>query len=358
MDFFGYRDSNRWELDSYLNGIFSRYQVMEVQSDKVIRGLLKPRFAGMRASIRRALGSFPGRYSFETVGEDTWLTISTDLEKRGSRKWVLHLVLFAATVFTTLLVGAMREGGDILASPAELALGLPFSSSIMLILLVHELGHYFTARRYGMDVSLPFFIPLPPPFIFGTAGALIKMRSPMFTRRVLLDVGAAGPIAGFLVSLPIVALGLMESRWATHSGDFFITGHSLLFGWMAELILGPKPPGAVLEMSSVAFAGWIGFFVTAMNLVPIGQLDGGHIGYAMFGRKHTRIAYLFFFVILGLGFFWPGWLFWAVLILILIRVQHPPVLDEDIPLDPRRRAVGVFCMVILALTFMPAPIIA
>ncbi len=113
------------------------------------------------------------------------------------------------------------------------------------------------------------------------------MRSPMFTRRILLDVGAAGPLAGFLVSLPIVVLGLMSSSWSTHAGDFFIPGHSLLFGWMAELILGPKPPGAVLEMSAVAFAGWIGFFVTAINLIPIGQLDGGHIGYALFGRGHT-----------------------------------------------------------------------
>ncbi|MCE5270308.1 site-2 protease family protein [bacterium] len=356
MDYFGYYDPAQQELEGYLNGLYSRYRVLDYQNEQVIRGVLKPRFAGMQEQITRALSSFTGRYSFERVGEETWLTLSSS-GVRSRYNWAVHLGLFVATVASTLLAGALREGADLLARPADILLGLPFSGSIMLILLVHELGHYFTARRHGMDVSLPYFIPMPPPFIFGTMGALIKMRSPMFTRRMLLDVGSAGPLAGFIVSLPVVVLGLMHSSWGAQGNGFFEPGHSLLFAGLAHLILGPQPTGTVLQMSSVAFAGWIGFFVTAMNLIPVGQLDGGHIGYALFGRLHKRIAIAFFLGMLALSFFWTGWLFWSVLIFFLIRVQHPPVLDEEVPLDRGRRLIGLTCILILALTFMPSPIL-
>jgi membrane-associated protease RseP (regulator of RpoE activity) len=237
-------------------------------------------------------------------------------------------------------------------------LGIPFAVAIMTILLVHELGHYFAARHHGMDVTLPFFIPMPPPMIFGTLGALIKMRSPMFNRRMLLDVGAAGPIAGFVVSLPILIVGLMHSSWTTYPPSYFVLGDSLLFHWLTNLIVGARPEGMFLDMSSLAFAGWIGFFVTAMNLMPIGQLDGGHISYAMLGRRHSRLAIAAFAAMLALAFFWPGWVFWAVMILVLIRVKHPPVIDEHIPLDGRRILIGLITMIILLLTFMPQPIVA
>ena len=359
MDYYGYYSSPQQELEGYLNGLFSRYRILDLQNEQVIRGVLNPRFAGMPEQIRRALSSFPGRYTLETVEGETWLTLSGGGVNRASAgdNWLLHLGLFLAAVVTTLLAGALREGADILTRPSDIWLGAPFSGSIMLILLVHELGHYFTARRHGMDVSLPYFIPMPPPFIFGTMGALIKMRSPMFTRRVLLDVGAAGPLAGFLVSLPIVIYGLMHSSWGTQANGFFEPGHSILFASLAEIILGPQPEGTILQMSPMAFAGWIGFFVTAMNLIPVGQLDGGHIGYALFGRRHTRIAYAFFAAMLALSFFWSGWLFWSLLIFLLIRVKHPPVLDEDVPLDMSRKLIGLACILVLALTFMPVPVL-
>ncbi|HUU29096.1 MAG TPA: site-2 protease family protein [archaeon] len=358
MDLNHYFSSTGQELESFLNVFYKSHRMFDLPRERVIRGVVEPRFARMRNMIEHSLKSFPGRYSFEQVGDDTYLTISTSLGVRPRQNWKLHAGLFLVTILTTLLVGSLREGGDPFFKASELALGVPFSAAIMLILLVHELGHYFAARYHGMDVTLPFFIPLPPPFIFGTGGALIKMRSPMFSRRMLLDVGAAGPIAGFLVSVPIVILGLMSSSWSPVPPQYFVTGNSLLFSWLTHLALGPAPQGYYLEMSSVAFAGWIGFFVTAMNLLPIGQLDGGHIGYALIGRRHTRMAYTFFVLMLVLGLFWPGWIFWALLILFLIRVKHPPIIDEEIPLDSRRKAVGVATFCILVLTFMPMPILA
>ena len=138
--------------------------------------------------------------------------------------------------------------------------------------------------------------------------------------------------------------------------QYFITGNGLLFNWLSRLILGAPAEGQLLQMSSVAFAGWIGFFVTAMNLIPIGQLDGGHIAYALFGRRHKHMAYSFFLLLLVMGFLWPGWVFFALLILILIRVQHPPIIDEEIPLDGRRKLLGAATILVFLLTFMPVPI--
>ncbi|MBW7995983.1 MAG: site-2 protease family protein [Candidatus Glassbacteria bacterium] len=351
------------ELEAYLSVLYTRYRMMDLRHEWVIRGVLKPRFAGMRHLVESYLKNFNGRYNFERVGDETYLTISATVSGTlgagaANRKWLLHLGLFVATVFSTMLAGALREGGDPLSSLAELSLGIPFAAAIMTILLVHELGHYFAARHHGMDVTLPFFIPMPPPMIFGTMGALIKMRSPMFNRRMLLDVGAAGPIAGFVVSVPVLIIGLMQSDWTTFPPSYFVLGDSLLFGWLTDWIMGPRPEGMFLNMSSLAFAGWIGFFVTAMNLMPIGQLDGGHIGYALLGKKHGRLALAAFAAMICLSYFWPGWLFWGLLILLLIRVKHPPVLDEAIPLDRRRRLIGAVTMLILLLTFMPRPILA
>ncbi|HLA40166.1 MAG TPA: site-2 protease family protein [Candidatus Glassbacteria bacterium] len=346
------------EFEAYLAALYSRYRMFDLRNQWVIRGVLQPRFARMRHLVERSLSGFGGQYNFERVGDETYLTLSATVGGRTRQNWKLHLTLFCVTVLTTLLVGALREGGDPLVSPAEIALGVPFSTAIMLILLVHELGHFFAARHHGMDVTLPYFIPLPPPFIFGTGGALIKMRSPMFNRRMLLDVGAAGPIAGFAVSLPLLIVGLFHSQWNQFPPQYFITGDSLLFRWLVDLILGPRPEGAFLHMSSLAFAGWIGFFVTAMNMLPIGQLDGGHIAYALFGRLHTRMAYVFFAAMLAMGFLWPGWVFWALLILLFIRVKHPPIIDEAVPLDFRRKVIGIITLLIFALTFMPRPILA
>ncbi|MEA1996686.1 MAG: hypothetical protein U9N45_03570, partial [Gemmatimonadota bacterium] len=153
------------ELEAYLGLIFKRYRVLDLRHERVIRGVLEPRFARIQGTVERSLEPFTGRYSFERVGDETYLTISAATGPRPKQNWKLHAGLFIATVLTTLTVGSLREGGDPFAAVSELGLGLPFSVSIMLILLLHELGHYFAARYHGMDVSLPFFIPLPPPFI-------------------------------------------------------------------------------------------------------------------------------------------------------------------------------------------------
>jgi len=353
LDSYNYMTYGAQEIEYYLGLLFSRYHILDLQNERVIRGVLHPRFAGMRNKVEQYLRPFPGRYSFEQVGEDIYLTISASIGPQPRQNWKLHAGLFLATVFTTLLAGSLWETGNIPSDPAGFLLGLPFSGAIMLILLIHEFGHYFAARHHGMDVTLPFFIPMPS--FFGTAGALIKMRSPMFSRRMLLDVGAAGPIAGFLVSVPVFIYGLMSSHWMPVS-EHLATGNSLLISWLSRAFLGAPPPGFHLDMSSVAFAGWIGFFVTALNLMPIGQLDGGHISYALFGRRHTRLAYAFFILLLALGYLWPGWIFWALLVLVVIRIKHPPIIDEEIPLDPKRRVVGIATLCILILTFMPMPL--
>ena len=357
MGFYRYFANPRQELEAHLSVLFHNYRLLDFRNQQVIRGKLSPRFSGMKGALASSLNSFPGRYSFEKVGDETFLTISTPVGARQVSSCKLHGLLFFATILTTLLVGSLREGGDPLTFSSELLLGVPFSASIMLILLIHELGHYFAARHHGMDVSLPFFIPLPPPFIFGTGGALIKMRSPMFSRRTLLDVGSAGPIAGFLVSMPIVILGLMSSSWVDAAPGYYITGNSLLFNWLSRLVLGPPAGGQLLQLSSMAFAGWIGLFVTALNLMPIGQLDGGHIAYALFGRRHDYIAYSFFLLMLVMGLFWPGWIFMAFLILVLIRVKHPSIIDEEIQLDRKRKLLGGATILIFILTFMPVPIV-
>ncbi|MEA2064428.1 MAG: site-2 protease family protein [Gemmatimonadota bacterium] len=342
------------DLEARLRVLYRRYQRFEFQNEQVIRGTLSPRFTGMEKSLAGALRSFPGRYSFERVGSETYLTISAPTGAGRPQRWLLHGALFAATLLTTLWVGSLREAGSLMPTAGELLLGVPFSGAVMLILLVHELGHFFAARHHGMDVSLPFFIPLPL-MPFGTAGAVIRMRSPIFSRRQLLDLGASGPIAGFLVCLPVLVAGLKLSSWVDVPPTFYTPGNSLLFSWLTHLVLGPPAEGQFLQISSLAFAGWVGLFVTAMNLMPIGQLDGGHIGYALFSRRHNRLATALFLVMLVLGWFWPGWLFWAFLILVFVQVKHPPIIDEQIGLDTGRKLIGLACFVIFILTFMPMP---
>ena len=357
MDYINRYLNPSFDLNPYLGVIFDNYRTLEYGEEHIIRGRVAPRFQGKLSALEKRLKKLPGRYSVDRAGKDTYITITTPLFKPKATNWTLHLGLFLATIGTTLLVGALREGGDPFYSIADLRLGIPFSTAVLLILLVHELGHYFAARRHGMDVTLPFFIPMLPPFPFGTMGALIKMRSAIISRRMLLDIGAAGPIAGFCVALPLTVYGLHGSSWGESSMQFFTTGGSLLFNWLANIIIGPAPQdGLVLQLSSVAFAGWIGFFVTAMNLVPLGQLDGGHIAYALFGKHHRKIAYGVFLSLLALGYLWSGWFFWAFIILFFIKLRHPPVIDETIKLGPGRILIGLITLAIFILTFMPLPI--
>lgn len=267
----------------------------------------------------------------------------------------LHLFLFIATFFTTLKAGADWAGVDVIKDPLLLYRGFPFAGPLLLILGCHELGHYLLSRRWGVPASLPYFIPLPYPYSFGTLGAFIKLKSPILNRRVLFDIGAAGPLAGFLVAVPIILVGLRlsEVRPAIHQPSLSL-GSSLLFSFMTEWVLGASPDEYTIVLHPIAFAGWIGLFVTALNLLPVGQLDGGHLIYALFARRHQAVAVLTFLILIPLGFLWNGWLLWAALT-VFFGFRHPPVIDELTPLDRGRKTLGWICLAIFALSFTPVP---
>jgi membrane-associated protease RseP (regulator of RpoE activity) len=267
----------------------------------------------------------------------------------------LHISLFILTFLSTLLVGAVQTGADLIEEPSKIYKGIPFSLTLMIILLSHELSHYFSSRKHGVEATLPYFIPAPT--IFGTFGAFIKMKSPIVTRKALIDIGASGPIAGFIISViaTIIGLNMSEIVLSAQAKGALNLGDSLLFSLLSRFILGVTPSDSDILLNPVAFAGWIGLFVTSINLIPVGQLDGGHIAYALFGDKHTRLSFILIFVMVLFGLFlWEGWFVWAVLLLIL-GLKHPPVIYWEVPLDSKRKFIGWLAFIIFILTFIPAP---
>jgi len=268
----------------------------------------------------------------------------------------LNLFLFLLTFLSTLVVGAYHAGVDIVENPQDILQGLPFSLTLLSILLVHEFSHYIASRRHGVEASLPFFIPAPT--LFGTLGAFIRMRSSITTKNALMDIGSSGPIAGFLVSVVAVVVGLHYSGirvMPVQTDEIMVLGDSLLFIALTKVVIGSIPDTYGLYLHPVAFAGWIGLFVTSLNLIPAGQLDGGHIAYAILGEKHRVLSKIMIGVLVVLGYFFQGWLVWAVL-LYFLGFKHPPILYPEIPLDSRRKAIGIFALVIFILTFMPVPV--
>ncbi|GIW42494.1 MAG: metalloprotease [Candidatus Binatia bacterium] len=277
---------------------------------------------------------------------------------RRNAPW-LHVVLFAATFLTTSTAGALQMNENPFLDPSRIVAGFPFAVTLMSILLVHELGHYFTSKLHGVRASLPYFLPGPPTFI-GTFGAFIRMQSPPRTRQALFDVGASGPWAGLALAIPAVLVGLKLSEVRPSQlfdGEGFLLGESLLFSFLARISLGVLPDDVTILLHPVAFAGWVGLFVTFLNLIPIGQLDGGHVAYALLGPAHRIVARLCLLFLLGLGFFgdWMGWFVWAVLVSVL-GVDHPPTLDLHRPLDRRRKWAAWATAGVLVVTFMPTPI--
>ncbi|HKY60572.1 MAG TPA: site-2 protease family protein [Gemmatimonadota bacterium] len=334
-------------------------QVFSAGRERILRGRLRYDSPGDRARFAAALEPLPVSHYFERVNGTTLATVTHPRPELVPREWPWNVALFLATVLTTLWAGAVMEGAplDLLPrSPTRLLDGLPFSAALMGILTAHELGHYVAARRYGLHVTLPFFVPMPLSPI-GTLGAVIKMRTPIYTRRMLLDVGAAGPIAGMVVAIPVAIYGILGSEVLPVEGvgGGIHLGEPLLFKALVALFAPAHPATHDLYLNSIAFAGWIGFLVTALNMLPLGQLDGGHVLYALVGRAQHRIAWLFFLGLLVMGWWWQGWYVWAVLILIVIRLRHPPVLDPQVTLDPGRRLAGWLAVVLLVGCFVPVP---
>jgi membrane-associated protease RseP (regulator of RpoE activity) len=265
----------------------------------------------------------------------------------------IQIALFLATVLSTLFVGALHEGADPIARPATLWRGIPFAVTLLSILFVHEMGHYITARRSGVEVTLPYFIPAPT--LLGTFGAFIRMRPPIRDRGSLLMIGAAGPIAGFLVALPAVWIGVATSHLAAVPDAAIQLGDSLVMRAAVAIIHGPIPAGQDLLLNSVGLAAWAGILVTALNLLPIGQLDGGHVAYALFGRAAVWIGLGAIAAMLMLARAWPGWIAWCVLP-IVFGLKHPAPADPERPLELRHRLVGLVALIVFAVCFIPVPL--
>jgi membrane-associated protease RseP (regulator of RpoE activity) len=292
-------------------------------------------------------------------------------------RW-LNLVLFLTTLLSTFLAGALFFHAESLAEQARN--GLAFMAALMGILVCHEAGHWFMARRNGVDASWPFFIPMPPIFPVGTFGALILMRGRIRSRAALLEVGAAGPLAGMAVALPVLLIGLQTCPVGPLPEGGFMEGQSLLYLAAKRLAAGPIPEGhdVYIDRSPLVWAGWLGMLVTMINLLPIGQLDGGHVAYALFGERHRLVSRLFLgglFVLgasvmlhFGLEAWRAGlrgeellsralvgfnWIFWGGLLLLLRRrvLSHPPTDDDHLPAG--HRVAGWLCVLLFALTFMP-----
>jgi len=305
----------------------------------------------------------PALYSSDPSA-DPW---SPPAPKFRDRKW-LHLVLFLLTFATTTLVGAQLYASfqaDFLAATfsfdsAFLVRGLWYSVTILAILGCHELGHYLACRYYNVDASLPFFIPMPL-ILTGTMGAFIKIREPIPTKRMLFDIGIAGPIAGFLVAVPALFIGLAMSRVAKLPDDFtgFSLGEPLLFQATSWLLWGTPSEGYSVNMHPMAFAAWFGFIATALNLFPVGQLDGGHISYAVLGRSSSKVTLVMIGAAVVLTFFSRSWLVWTTLMVLMLMMfgpHHPRTFDEHLPLDPVRKRLAMFAVLMFVLCFTPAPI--
>ncbi len=279
-------------------------------------------------------------------------------EAARRRRLLLHLGLFVATVATTILAGALQQGVNPFADLASFSRGIPFSFTLILILGTHEMGHYLVSRRHRLDVTLPYFIPAPPiPFIIGTFGAFIRIRSPIEDKRALLDVGCAGPLTGVAVAVPVLLVGLRLSTVKLMPGGApgLVLGEPLLFQILSWLTFGPLGPDDHILLHPVAFAGWIGLLVTALNLMPVGQLDGGHVSYALFPQYHRYVSLGCLGVLVFLGLIlWQGWLMWAFL-LYFLGLRHPVPYHYWVPLDGRRRVLGFITILVFILTFTPTP---
>jgi len=277
---------------------------------------------------------------------------------------LINVLLLFATILTTLFVGASFANVNALAAlqaafasgnwarllPA-LAAGLPFAGTLLFILGVHEMGHYVAARIHGVQVTLPYFIPVP--FGLGTFGAFIQLKSPVENRKALFDVGLAGPLAGFIVAVPLMVLGLLTSDVVARTSSTTF-GSSILLNWLVDVFM-PHAAGQMIALSPMAIAAWFGLLVTGFNLLPMGQLDGGHIAYAVLGRWARPLASAVFALLIVLGLtVWSGWLTWALFALIT-GLGHAAPLNDITPLDGGRRVLGALTAVLFLLLITLRP---
>jgi membrane-associated protease RseP (regulator of RpoE activity) len=320
----------------------------------------------------------PEPIPIELVGPEpaAWLPpreLDFPTQPRSRRSLIVAISLFIVTAVSTLAAGAQfaaayaanqSPGLDRFFSdyfrpfvePRLFISGIPFAVTLMGILLAHELGHFFACRYYHIDATYPYFIPAPT--LIGTLGAFIRIRSPIFNRRALFDMALAGPLVGFLIAVPALAAAIFFSKVvpASDTSSFLVFGQPLIER-LLELVLRPGVPHGYILLHPVGRAAWVGLFATALNLLPSGQLDGGHILYAVANKWHRRVSFAVALLLVPLAAkFWAGWLVWAVL-LVAIGFRHPPLIDRWDPLDQRRRILAGMALAIFVLCFMPAPFV-
>lgn len=303
---------------------------------------------------------------------------------RSSNPWI-NLGLALVTIASVLFTGAAQECQCIPQTPAEWLSGLPMMLAMMVILLAHEFGHYFAARHHKVAVTLPYFIPLPVISPVGTLGAFIQLRSPFKTKKQLFDIGVAGPLGGLIFAIPLIFWGVAASSVQEINRNtasllegnsiFYLTVKYLIHGQLLPnfnqysdlpviqeallLLIGiiPEGGGDDIFINSLAFAAWFGLFVTAVNLLPVGQLDGGHVIYCIIGERARLLGLILTGVMLATGFLlWTGWTVWALLIFFVIGINHPPPLNDLVPLNPGRKILAYFMIFIFVILFMPNPL--
>ncbi|MCC6132479.1 MAG: site-2 protease family protein [Acidobacteria bacterium] len=284
---------------------------------------------------------------------------------RRRERWWLHALLFLLTLATTTWMGMgfalnyrpslLPPGADVLDLRGLLLGALSFSIPVLSILFAHEMGHYLACRYYGIDASPPYFIPFPS--LAGTMGAFIRIREPFRDKRELFDVGIGGPIAGFVVALPVAAYGILHTKvnLLQPAAGTLVFHYPLAITALQKLLIGHTFSSLDVVEHPALVAGWFGLFVTAMNLLPIGQLDGGHVLYAVAGKRHRLFKWPFLAALAVMGLYFKGWWVLAVLLLI-VGLKHPPLMDEDAPLDRGRLLVAAFAVFMFIVSFVPMPL--
>lgn len=318
------------------------------------------RYRAIRARME-TLGFTP---FLRRTGEQDELLAVPGVAERSPARLGLPIALFLATIVTVLLSGALYEGVDVIHNPAGILAGIPFAATLLGILFTHEMGHYVVGRLRKAPVSLPYFIPLPPFISFtGTMGAVIVQREPMEDRKTVLEIGIAGPLAGLVIAIPLLFYGLATSQVGPPPpGGYVQEGNSLLYIAIKWLVFGRYLPsgGVDVQLNPVAWGAWIGLLVTMINMLPVGQLDGGHVAYALLGRHADYLAYAMIGLCVALGLLIPEnytWLVWAGLVF-MIGPRHPAPLDDISRLDRKHIALAIFGLLVMVLLLMPVPLVA
>ncbi|MEP7087612.1 MAG: site-2 protease family protein [Gemmatimonadota bacterium] len=352
-----------------VTSFFTQWRHLPLGDREIIEGLVQPLHVAPSPALARAIERWPGTHYWDDSADGRTLVLVAE-ERAPRERWWLHAALFVLALFSMTIAGATFAGIPAtwhLPSLAALRIGLSFSIPLAAILAAHESGHYLVSRHYRVNASPPFFIPFPPQLgLLGTMGAFIRLRSPLYDRRTLFDIGVAGPFAGLLVAIPILLIGVAQSttvmlpslplahQFIVVEDWHLLLGDSLLMS-LCRAIAGVH---GTLALTPLAIAGWTGLLITCLNLLPLAQLDGGHVTFALFGRAQSLVARFFWLLLIPLGRLWQGWWLWAVLALVIGRgrLGHPMLLAPERPLDRKRKVLAWLAIALLVLTFTPLPI--